>query len=714
MKLKAHSLLFTTAALSLGVMAAVSAQQAQPSAPERLTVTIDAQKTAAPISKYIYGGFIEHIGTLIYRSLWSEMIDDRKFYFPTSSKDAAPADGAAPRPGRMPLRKWRPVGPDEAVVMDKDRPFVGDQSPKVELEGATPHGIQQAGLTIAKGKQYTGRIYLRGTPGSQVKIALIWGTGENDRQTVSVSALTSDYKKFPLSFTAKGDTNEGALEITGTGNGNLHIGTVSLMPADNVQGFRPDTIALLRQLHAGMWRLPGGNFLSDWNWYDSVGDIDKRPPMFDYAWNAMQTNDVGMDEFMTLCKLIDVDPYITVNAGFGDAHSAAEEVEYINGSKDTRLGALRARNGHPEPYRVKFWDIGNEPYGIWQHGHTALKYYVLKHNEFAKAMRRVDPSITLLASGAMPDEMTVEGQSRAMHLDPQAQFGSDADWTGGLLAHSFGNFEGLTEHWYSRVGKRFDYEHAKSLPADAPNEAGYVPVEETLLEWVRHPSNRVAKKAEEWNEYEKRFPAMIDKKIFLSIDEYSYSGAPPTLKSALAYGMVLNEMLRHTDFMTMAALTMGISTLDYNNTGSVLNTTGLLYKMYRQQLGTLPVAVSGNSPQPTPKYPPYGDQPKTNAGSSTYPLDMVAALTEDHKFLTVAVVNATESEQKLDLNLTGARLGGPPMVCRLTGSSVDAANRVGQPQQVEVKEVPAGDAQGAISVAPISVSIYRFPLAGAA
>jgi alpha-L-arabinofuranosidase len=177
---------------------------------------------------------------------------------------------------------------------------------------------------------------------------------------------------------------------------------------------------------------------------------------------------------------------------------------------------------------------------------------------------------------------------------------------------------------------------------------------------------------------------------------------------------VLNEMLRHTDFMTMAALTMGISTLDYNNTGSVLNTTGLLYKMYRQQLGTLPVAVSGNSPQPTPKYPPYGDQPKTNAGSSTYPLDMVAALTEDHKFLTVAVVNATESEQKLDLNLTGARLGGPPMVCRLTGSSVDAANRVGQPQQVEVKEVPAGDAQGAISVAPISVSIYRFPLAGAA
>ncbi|MFL6416691.1 MAG: alpha-L-arabinofuranosidase C-terminal domain-containing protein, partial [Bryobacteraceae bacterium] len=555
-----------------------------------------------------------------------------------------------------------------------------------------------------------GRIYLRGTSGSQAKVALIWGPGENERQTVPISGITSDYKKFPFSFTAKADSNEGVLEVTGTGTGNLHIGTVSLMPADNAQGFRPDTIALLRQLHSGMWRLPGGNFLSDWSWYDSVGDIDKRPPMFDYAWKAMQTNDVGMDEFMTLCKLIGVDPYITVNAGFGDAHSAAEEVEYINGSVNTRLGAMRARNGHPEPYHVKFWNIGNEPYGVWQLGHTDLKYYVLKHNEFAKAMRKMDPSITLLASGAMLDEMTVTGQARGLHLDPQAQFGSQADWTGGLLAHSWGNFEGLTEHWYPRAGKRFDYEHAKSLPADAPNEAGYVPVEETLLEWVRHPSNRVHETADEWHEYEKRFPAMIEKKIFLSVDEYSYSGAPPNVKSALAYGMVLNEMLRHTGFMKMAALTMSVSTLDYNSTGATLNTTGLLYKMYRDHFGSVPVALSGNSPQPAPKYPPYGDQPKTSTGSPTYPLDMVAALTEDHKFLAIAVVNATESAQEFALNVSGLRLSGPPISWQLTGTNVDAANHVGQPQQVEIKQIPMDNVQGTISVAPISVNVYRVPV----
>jgi alpha-N-arabinofuranosidase len=689
------------------------AQQAEGNAPAVVAADIDASQVAAPVSKYLYGSFIEHIGPLIYRSLWSEMLDDRKFYFPISSKDTEPPPAPSSRPFRMALHKWRPVGPDEAVVMDNDHAFVGDHSPRVALDAFTAHGIRQSGLTLVKGKQYTGRVYLRGTPGSKIKVALVWGDGTDDRQTISVAALTNEYRKIPLSFTAKADTADGAFEISGAGSGNFNIGTVSLMPADNVQGFRPDTIALLRDLHSGMWRLPGGNFLSDWTWYDSVGDIDKRTPMFDHAWNAMQTNDVGMDEFMTLCKLIGVDPYITVNAGFGDAHSAAEEVEYMNGSVNTRLGAMRARNGHPEPYHVKFWDIGNEPYGAWQLGHTYLKYYVLKHNDFAKAMREADPSITLLASGAMPDEMTVEGQSRQMGLDAQAQFGSDADWTGGLLAHSWGNFDGLTEHWYLRVGKRFDYEHAKSLPADAGNEEGYVAADETQLEWVRHPSNRVHKKAEEWAEYEKRFPAMTEKKIFLSIDEYSYSGTTPNLKSALAYGMVFNEMLRHTDFMTMAAYTMGTGRLDISSTGSVLNTTGLLFKLYRDHFGTLPVAVSGNSPQPAPKYPPYGDQPKTSAGSPTYPLDMVAALTEDRKFLTIAVVNATDSEQKLNLNVTGVRFAGPSTQWQMTGSSVDAANHVGQPPQVEIKEMSMGNASETVAVAPISVSIYRFPVAGA-
>ena len=693
--------------------ATAAAQQAEPIAPAQLTVNINTQKTAEPVSKYEFGMFIEHIGALIYRSLWSEMLDDRKFYFPITSKEEASPQRQGFR--GMQLRKWRPVGPDDVVTMDKVHPFVGDQSPRIALDASTPHGISQSGLALVKGKKYEGRIYLRGTPSSKIKVSLIWGEGAHDRQTISVSTLSDTYKKIPLSFTANSDTNAASLEITGTGSGNFHVGTISLMPTDNVHGFRPDTIALLRQVHSGFWRLPGGNFLSDWNWYDAVGDPDKRPPMFDYAWNAMQTNDVGMDEFMTLCKLIGVEPYITVNAGFGDAHSAAEEVEYINGSVHTRLGAERARNGHPEPYHVKFWDIGNEPYGRWQLGRTDLKYYVLKHNEFAKAMLKADPSLTLLASGNMPEPMDLMGEMRAKDVDnPKALEGTPEDWTGGLLEHSWGNFSGITQHWYAQGGRHFDLEKAKKLAPDAPTADGYDKVDQTPLEYARYPANIVHLKAQEWKRYQQRFPDMIKNKIFLSMDEYAYFGGSfnrsPDLKLALAYGMIFNEMLRHTDFLTMSAHTMGVSSLDYTPTAATLNTTGLMFKLYGSNFvaGSVPVALSGSSPQPAPKYPIGGDQPETNSGSPTYPLDMFAALTPDHKFLTVAVVNATQSEQNFDLNVSGMHLAGKSTLWQMTGKTLDAANKVGETPQVEVKEIPIAEGSGKLSVAPSSVNIYRF------
>jgi alpha-N-arabinofuranosidase len=439
--------------------------------------------------------------------------------------------------------------------------------------------------------------------------------------------------------------------------------------------------------------------------------------MFDYAWNAMQTNDVGLDEFMTLCKLIDVEPYITVNAGFGDAHSAAEEVEYMNGSASTRLGAMRARNGHPEPYHIKFWNIGNEPYGSWQLGRTDLKYSVLKHNEFAKAMRHVDPSITLIASGNMPEAMDLMGEMRAKDVDnPKALEGTPVDWTGGLLEHSWGNFSGITQHWYARSGRHFNLEKAKKLPPDAPTDAGYDDVEQTPLEYARYPANIVQLRADEWQRYQQRFPAMLENHTFLSIDEYAYFGGNfnrvPDLKLALAYAMTFNEMLRHTDFLTMAAHTMGVSSIDYTPTATTLNTTGLIFKLYGDQFipGSIPVELSGNSPQPAPKYPVGGDQPATNSGSPTYPLDMFAALTPDRKFLTLAVVNATEQPQKFDLKVAGNKLTGPATLWELTGKALDAANKVGDQPQVAVKKTSLDQTPETISVAPISVSIYSLPV----
>jgi alpha-L-arabinofuranosidase len=118
-----------------------------------------------------------------------------------------------------------------------------------------------------------------------------------------------------------------------------------------------------------------------------------------------------------------------------------------------------------------------------------------------------------------------------------------------------------------------------------------------------------------------------------------------------------------------------------------MTSRGLLYKLYRDHFGSVPVEVSGNSPQPGSKYPPYGDQPEKSAGSPTYALDMVAALTEDHKYLTVAIVNATDAVQKLDLNVAGVRLAGPATDWQMTGSSLDSENHVGQPPQINVNEL---------------------------
>lgn len=212
-------------------------------------------------------------------------------------------------------------------------------------------------------------------------------------------ALTAEFRKIPLSFTAGGDSDRGRLEVRAAGKGAVRIGTVSLMPADNVQGMRADTLALLRRLDSPIYRWPGGNFVSGYNWKDGIGDRDRRPPRKNPAWKGIEHNDVGLDEFLTLCRLLDTEPYIAVNTGLGEAASAVEELQYANGGKDTPMGALCAKHGHPEPYRVRWWGVGNEMYGNWQLGHMSLENYIAKHKRFAAAMRQADPTIKLVGVG---------------------------------------------------------------------------------------------------------------------------------------------------------------------------------------------------------------------------------------------------------------------------------------------------------------------------
>ena len=218
------------------------------------------------------------------------------------------------------------------------------------------------------------------------------------RQTVNINGLGTDYAKHPFRFEAGGTTDKALLELRVAG-APVAIGTVSLMPGDNVDGMRADTLALLKELNAPIYRWPGGNFVSGYDWRDGIGDRDRRPPRTNPAWTGVEHNDFGMHEFIRFCRVIGTEPWITVNTGFGDAHSAAAQLEYCNGPATSTWGARRAANGAPAPFAVKYWGIGNEMFGNWQLGHMQLPHYVLKQNWVVDKMREVDPAIICIASG---------------------------------------------------------------------------------------------------------------------------------------------------------------------------------------------------------------------------------------------------------------------------------------------------------------------------
>jgi alpha-N-arabinofuranosidase len=690
------------AALPTLFLSAALAAQAKP-----VNATIDVSKTGAPISKNIYGQFLEHGGDIVNTGVWSEMLVDRKFFYPVAVAAPTPPPVMAnatgnPRFNRKPTRWWVPVGGEGVITMDTKSPYSEDHSPLITLDAREPHGLSQSGIAVRKGKAYTGRIVLSGSAGTVVKVTLIWGTGTGDRQSVTIRPLAQGYRKFPLRFTAASDTDDATLEITGTGAGSFHVGAVSLMPADNMDGFRPEVVAALKQLRFGVLRFPGGNFVSSYEWRYGVGDIDKRPPIFDPVWHAVQPNDVGTDEFLTLCRLLGVDPYITVNAGFGDAWSARELVEYTNGATSTPMGKWRADNGHPAAYGVKFWGVGNEPWGDYQMGSMSLPQFELKHNLFAKEMKKVDPSIKLIAGGAMPDVMEGADQARRINGQYVPDYLSAADWTGQMLLNCLDNTDMVSEHYYASGTQHTDMKLQKKVPIDPPL---------SFIEWQRAPAVQVRAKYEHYQEYLKRIPALREKPVPIAIDEWAYfGGGPNSYKTVPAYAWAFHEMFRHSDIFQMGAFTFATAMMSENRTEATLNPTGMLFKMYRDHFGTIPVEVTGDSPQPKPAFPAGGDQPAVNPGSPTYPLDVSAALSEDRKTLAIAVLNPSDSEQNIKLTISGAKLASQGHLYRMAPDKIDATVQVDKKPEVQVEDQSIGALPDTVTVRPFSVNIYSYPV----
>ena len=592
---------------------------------EKIAITIDAKKIGQPVSRYIYGQFIEHLGKCIYGGIWAEMLEDRKFFYQSGSAESP----------------WKIIGSSQAVIINCQNPYAGNHSPQIESGG-----IRQGQLGLIKGKDYIGRIVLAAKNKTKVQISLIWGPNQNDRQILNIDVNSSDYKTIPFEFTSGGDTDDGKLEITG--NSEFCIGVVSLMPADNVKGMRADTLKLLKELNAPIYRWPGGNFVSGYDWRDGIGDRDKRPPRKNPAWKGVEHNDFGIDEFLVFCKEINTEPLIVVNSGFGDDRSAAEEVQYVNGSKDTPMGKWRAKNGHPEPYKVKWWGIGNEMYGHWQLGYMSLEHYTHKHNLFAKAMREVDPSIKLIAVGEI------------------------GKWSEGMLKDCAENMDLISEHFYC---------------AEKPS----------LLEHIRQIPDAVGKKVAAHREYRKQLESLKGKDIRIALDEWNYwygdhifgeLGTRYFLKDALGIAAGLNEMIRNSDLIFMAnyAQTVNvIGAVKTNKTAAELETTGLVLELYGNHFGSLPVEITGD----------------------TNPLDITAAWTQDRKALTIAVVNPTENKYALSADFKGAELTSKGTLWRISHPDPMAFNDPGKPPVVVIDEKQLADISNMLDAPPLSVCLYK-------
>jgi alpha-N-arabinofuranosidase len=598
-------------------------------------ISIDLADLKEPMSDYIYGQFIEHLGKCIYGGIWAEMIEDRKFYY-------APGEQQSP---------WKFTGDDSRLTIDRKNPYVGDLSPILNNSSTSNDKLIQRSLGLRDDVSYDGRIIFKVDKDiKQVEVTLSSG---NYSETVFIKDFKVGYKSYDLTFNPGVASHNATIEISGKGTGKLYIGTVSLMPADNIKGFRKDVLGLLKELNSPIYRWPGGNFVSGYDWHDGIGPRDLRPPRKNPAWKGVEHNDVGMHEFIEFCKLIETEPYIAVNAGLGGAEEARKQVEYCNGSQNTPMGKLRTKNGDSEAWNVKWWSIGNEMYGGWQLGHMSTEAFVEKHNEFASAMKTVDKDIVLVAVGDV------------------------GPWDEMIMANCSDNMDLISEHFY-----RQDW-HGGGL-----------------LSHINQIPDAIRSKAEAHRKYREDIPGLAEKDIRICLDEYNYWYGPYIygelgtryfLRDALGIAAGINEFSRQSDIIYMAnyAQTVNvIGCIKTNTTHSVMAATGQVLKLYGNKFRGTPVTIAGE----------------------TRPFDIAALLNKTSDTLSISIVNPTWEKQSLDIDLLNTETNGAAEIWSVCGPNDMAYNEPGKPEKVIIRGPDIISRPSVIGLEPYSASIIRIPI----
>jgi alpha-N-arabinofuranosidase len=458
---------------------------------------------------------------------------------------------------------------------------------------------------------------------------------------------------------------------------------------------REDTLALIRPLRPPVVRYPGGNFASGYHWEDGIGPRESRPTRFDEAWKVNEPNWVGTDEFLAFCAAVGAAPYLCANDASGTPEEAARWVAYCNDPPTTEQGCRRAANGHPQPYGVRLWGIGNEVWGPWQIGHTDADGYACRYRQFAQAMRAADPGIELVAVGMFVPEGSA-GDEAPSRLTPRngGRDGASEEaeaWNATVLAEAADLMNYLSFHVYQPGMEGWEESpdpeavHRSICAAPLDIEAGIQRLRGLIAEYARGWPIKLA--LDEWNVWPAPPP-----------EATSMHGVVYTLRDALYVAGVLNvfhRLCRRVPLANLAQLVNVLAPIRTNATQAIPTAIYFPFLLYGQME---PLALWPAVECPTFDAPALGNIPAI--GYVPY-LDVTATLSRDNQRLVIGAVNRHPTDDiEASMEIRTFVPAGRAQVWELNGPSPLAANDfTAQPVGVTQRQ--------AVPVAPTFT--YRFP-----
>jgi alpha-N-arabinofuranosidase len=620
--------------------------------PRTAGIEIDASSVEGRISPHLYGQFLEFMFEGIKYGLHAELIRDRGF------EDQPGPAGLSRSWERYPDDRnddyGMSVGRDQDVAYPTTQPAegtTGGHSLRVELRPGViaRHGVFQARLPVRQGIDYRGYVWLKTKSfAGTVTLALEADTtGGRIYGETHIADVDGDWAKYAFTLRPTANDPRARFAILFEGRGTVWLDQVSLMPADAVDGVRGDVFDNVKRLAPGFIRWPGGNVAQDYHWRWGVGPRDARPTWINLSWrNELEPGDFGTDEFIRFARNVGAEPSITVNVeGRGaTVEEAAAWVEYCNGPTTSRYGAMRARDGHPEPYRVHYWEIGNEIWGDWVRGHSDADTYARNLTRYVAAMRAVDPSIEVIAVGD-----------------------NDMDWNRTVLQRAGERFEYLAiHHYYGRRDMQGDLKNLLTRPLHY--ERFYAHIEALFREFA--PDRRPKLAINEWG---------LDLP-----DSQQYS-----VLSALYAAGLMNVFERHGDLIAMSAVSDLVNgwpggLIQAGRDGVFVTPIYVVNRLYASHLGAERLNTRLESSGAA------GDRD----GNDAIALDAVASRSADGGRIYLKAVNTDlDRAVTVRIRVRGSTVSSTAVVERVVADSLTEVNGFTTPDAVRMtrESIPAGN-----------------------